>query len=125
MPLTRLPTRLLQDKLANRPDQPGFFSQTDEFARWHHAPLRVPPAYQRLRRLEAAGGHAQLGLIENFQLPLIDGLAQMGFQLQALERARLQALGIELEVAPTQVLGMLHGHVRLADQGIDIACVVG
>ncbi|MOA47885.1 hypothetical protein D3C78_1705630 [compost metagenome] len=48
----------------------------------------------------------------------------MVFQLQALKGAGLQAVGVELEVVPAQMLGMLHGHVRLADQCGDFPGVV-
>ncbi|MNC77820.1 hypothetical protein D3C75_1298840 [compost metagenome] len=55
---------------------------------------------------------------------LFDGLAQLIFQLQALKRAGLQAVGVKLKIVPAQVLGMLHGHVRLVNQHRDLPGVV-
>ncbi|MNR34967.1 hypothetical protein D3C85_1527820 [compost metagenome] len=74
------------------------------------------PAHQRLGSVQPARGEAQLGLVKHLQLLFFDGLAQLIFQLQAFQRAGLQAVGVELEIVAAQVLGMLHGHVRLTDQ---------
>ena len=116
LPLARLPAGLAQDELTDRPDQPGFLGQADKVRRRHLAQGRMLPTHQRLGGVHPPSGQAQLGLVEDAQLPLFDGLAQLVLQLQALQGAGLQALGVELEVVPAQVLGVLHGDVRLAEQ---------
>ncbi|MNQ56810.1 hypothetical protein D3C85_709450 [compost metagenome] len=84
----------------------------------------MAPAHQRLGGIQAVVGQAQLGLVEDFQLAFLDRLAQLGLQLQALQCASLEVVGEELEAIAAQVLGVLHGHVRLADQRGDVAGVV-
>ena len=70
--------------------------------------------------VQAAGSQAQLGLIEHIELALGNGLAQLVLQLQALQGAGAQALGVELEVVAAHMLGVLHGHVGLADQQVQV-----
>ena len=49
----------------------------------------MAPAHQRLGGMQAVVGQAQLGLVEHLQLALFDALAQLVFQLQALQGAGL------------------------------------
>ena len=81
----------------------------------------MQPAHQRLSRVQTAGRQTQLGLVEHLQLILVERLAQLIFQLQTLQRAGLQVLGIELKIIAAQMFGMLHGHVRLTDQRRDLS----
>ncbi|MNF85047.1 hypothetical protein D3C84_674320 [compost metagenome] len=82
------------------------------------------PAHQCLGGIQPACGEAKLGLVKHFQLFFFDGFTQLVFQLQALKRAGLQTVGVELEIVAAQVFGMLHGHVRLTHQRGDFPCVV-
>jgi len=63
-------------------------------------------------------------LVEHRQLLFFNGSAQVVFQLQTFECAGLQTVGEELEIVAAQMFGMLHGHVRLADQRRDLTRVV-
>ncbi|MNC39786.1 hypothetical protein D3C75_884610 [compost metagenome] len=74
------------------------------------------PAHQGLGGIELARGQAQFRLVKHLQLFVFDRFTQMIFQLQALQGAGLQAIGVELEIVTAQMLGVLHGHVRLTDQ---------
>ena len=82
------------------------------------------PADQRLGSLQLASDQAQLGLVKHRELTLVDGFAQVVFQLQTLQGAGLQAVGEELEIIPAQMLGVLHRHIRLADQCRNLPCVI-
>ena len=84
----------------------------------------MTPAHPRLGSVELVVGEVQRGLVEHLQLAFVDGLAQLVLQLQTLQGAGLQVVGEKLEGVATQVLGMLHGHVGLADQCADLAGVV-
>ncbi len=74
------------------------------------------------RRLCAS---ARLGLVEDFQLAALQRLVQLRFEQQALAGAAAQALAEELQAVAAQLLGALHGHVRLADQRGGVAGVSG
>ncbi|MNH05023.1 hypothetical protein D3C79_643350 [compost metagenome] len=83
------------------------------------------PAHQRFGRQQAPLAQAQLGLVVDQQLPLLDGLAQVVLQLQALKGAGTQVLGVELKAVAAQMLGMLLGHVGLADQRAQVKGGIG
>lgn len=101
LPLLRLPASLAHDELANGGDQAGFLRQPDKLPGHHQPALRVAPAHQGFSGLQAAAGNVQFGLVEHFQLLLVDGLAQLVLQLQTLQGAGALAFGEELEsVAP-------------------------
>ena len=57
-----------------------------------------------------------LRLIVEKELVAIQSFAQLTFETQLLESARVHRLGIELEVVAAIVLGAVHGGVGVADQ---------
>ena len=99
------------DAITNSADgaiiRPGFLAGPDEIppaCTWPS--VRMIPAHQRLGGIQSGPWRGtEFRLVKHLQLLLFDGFAQLIFQLQALQRAGLQAVGVELEIVATQMLG--------------------
>ena len=83
------------------------------------------PARQCLETNRAAAGGIDLRLIMQQQLTVVDCPPQGAFQVGTLRRRLVHARGKELEVGPPQRLGVIHGHVGILQQGVDVGTIVG
>ena len=120
-----LATGLVQHPAAHRHDHAGFLQGGDELAGRHQALLRVAPAQQRLHPHHAVTAQVQLGLVVQHELVAFQGAAQLAFQVQALEGARVHVGGIETVATATLGLGAVHGRVGVAQQRFRVTAILG
>jgi hypothetical protein len=107
-----------QRPLAEFHDQAGLLGLADELRRIHHAALRMLPAHQRLHPGEAAVGTHD-GLVMQAQFAPYQGVAQVVFQHGHLVQHFLHGGTEETIGIAAGRLGLVHGHVGLAQQVID------
>src|SRR5919202_560560 len=81
----------VQHPPGQRRHEPGGLGQLDEGIGEQQSPLGVLPAHQRLHAVDPAGRQAQLRLVVQHQLALVDGPPQLGDGLEAVP-ARAVAL---------------------------------
>jgi hypothetical protein len=87
-------------------------------------PGGMRPADQRLDADHLAVVQAQLRLVDQLELLLIDGLAQGLLQTQALLCMAGHAFGMEAEGIAV-LLGLIQGHVGVAQQVIGVVGILG
>ena len=81
------------------------------------------PAYQRLDADDFACEYLYLWLIVQFELLAFERLAQIMLDRKLLRRGRAHRLFIEEEAAATLSLRMVHRHVRILEQCVEILAV--
>ena len=123
MPGRDLCTRRAQDPLADLDDEPGLLGDGDELVGRQDAELRMPPAQQRFRAGDPAGGDLDLGLVEQHELALVDGLAHLPFQRHALGGVRVHLVGEERVGLAAALLGLVHRHFGVLEQRVGILAV--
>jgi len=84
----------------------------------------VVPAQQRLDAGQALAVAAELRLVEQDELLLLQGMAQVAFQFQALQGAGVHVRLIELEVVFAALLGVVHGSVGVFHQLAEFVAVL-
>ena len=123
-PLHQLPARLLHDELAERDDQPGALGHGDELVGRDQAALGMLPAHERLHADQAPVRGADERLVVDAQLPLGDGLAQLGLDAQ-LVASPLEHGAVEADVlAGPALLGAVHRDVGVAQHRLGPAPAV-
>src|ERR1700684_2723709 len=80
---TALPARFFEDPSVDGNDQAGFFGDADKIRGTHDFRLVSQPPDQSLHACDLAGGEADNRLVENAELPALDGLAQLCFQFHS------------------------------------------
>jgi hypothetical protein len=78
-----------------------------------HSPI---PPDERFEFDDASVGERADWLVEHAQLLALERLAKLGFDFQALERARFHAVVEDGRARLPVALGAIHGHVRVAQQ---------
>ena len=96
-----------------------------EVCRLDEAALRVAPADQGLVAFDPAVGEADHGLVVQLELPGRHGLAQAPVDFQPIAHASAQRRGIELGLAPAQLLRPVHRGVGVPDQSLDVLPILG
>src|SRR5207253_871521 len=89
LPGGQLAARLLEDPRAERHDHPGLFGDADEALRRNGAALGMRPAAKRLDAGNLARAQIEDRLVDEIELPLLDGAAQ-----RALEPELRRHLGV-------------------------------
>ena len=74
------------------------------------------PAQQRLHAGDLAGVHFHQRLVMQHKLVPSQRLSQSGFEFQAPRRAHIEFRGIELEIVPAHLFGVVHGDVGVLQQ---------
>ena len=97
---------------ADRHDQAGLLGQRDELGRRHQAEVGMVPAQQRLDAEHGAVGEADLGLVVDHELALLERLPQPALQHQPLEGGRVHVVGVELVVVAALLLGAATARCR-------------
>ena len=85
----------------------------------------TPPAYQRLGTDHAATAQADLGLVEQIELLVLQSLAQIDLHLHARLRIDVHLPGEEAVVAPAAVLGTIQRGIRILAHRIEVVAIVG
>ncbi len=116
MPVLELTAGFGQDPVADFHDQPELFEHRDEVAGRHQPAARMAPAQQGFRARQAFAVAAELRLVEEGELLLLQGVAQVAFQLQTLQRGRVHVGLIELEVVLAALFGVIHRRVGVLHQ---------
>ena len=84
----------------------------------------MPPAHERFDAGNATAGHVGLGLIEELQLVLLDGGAQLGGEGQTVRRVLVLLGRIDAELALIP-LGHVHGDVGAPQQRARVGPMLG
>ena len=83
------------------------------------------PAQQDLDTGYPAAGGRDLRLVMKVQFPPLQGVAQVRLELHSFHQALVEGLGEKTILPPPLVLGLVHGGIRLLQQVVDVARVVG
>ena len=122
-PRGHLRARGLDDPVAERVDQAEAFGERDEEVGADHAAHRMMPAQQRLDAADHVPARVDLRLIVQFELPAIDGLAQVVDEVELVGHVAVH-VRLEQRVRPaTGALRGLHGRVGLGQQTAAIAMI--
>jgi hypothetical protein len=109
-PLAALAQGLVEHVVGQGGDEPGPFGQGDELIRRDQTMFGVLPAHQRLHPEDLPGVGADLGLVVQQQLLLLQGPAQLAEQGEA-PGAVLVLFGVEQREPGMGLLGGVHGDV--------------
>ena len=113
-PHPRLAAGLPQDPGAERHDQSAFLGQRDELNRAQQPPSGVLPAHQGLHPHQSQVMEVDDGLIVEHELRTLEGPVQFVGDPQALGRRQFVIFGVEGDPGRAEVLGAVHGHIRIA-----------
>ena len=115
---------LTQHPFADWNDQAGLLGQTDEAIGWHQSHRRMPPTQQRLTAGDPPATDIDLRLIEQFQLPARQRLAQLQFHRAARLNCRVH-LGLEeTEHAASVLLGPIQREIGALEHQVGIQPVL-
>ena len=87
--------------------------------------LRMMPADQGLETHHCARAQADLGLVADLELVFPQGPAHVCFHLGALDGRAGHFFHVVLESAPSCFLGLEHGRVSIAQQGMGVMTILG
>ena len=124
LPALRVPHRgLVQGDLEHDPGhgvhQTRFFDQVQESVGVEQTPGGVVPAPQCLHVVDVAGGQVDLGPVVDDGLVVGQRLAQFIDRLQPGGEARVVGTAVDV-VAVAGTLGLVHGYVGFAQQGVQV-----
>ncbi len=122
-PQGRLAARLLQHPAAQFDDQAAVLGHRDETVRRHRPQGGAVPAQQGfdLAHPAAAGLRDDLVCKPEFAGP--DGLAQGAVDHQRVAGGRVHGVAEKAQLAPARLLGLVHGDVGVAQQGVAVRAV--
>ncbi|MCY1276714.1 hypothetical protein D9M70_253820 [compost metagenome] len=124
VPDLELAAGLAQQPVADLGDQAELLQHRHELRRGDQPAARVLPAQQRLGAGQAAAVAGELRLVVQGELVLLDGAAQVAFQLQALQRAGVHFRLVELVVVLAHFLGVVHRRVGVLHQLVQLGAVL-
>ena len=124
LPGHALLARLAHDPFAHRYDQAVFLHDGNEAVRQHQALAGTAPAQQHFHAMQAARGDIDDGLVKQFELLQRQRRAQAAFQVEVQGRRLVHRLREELIIIAAIALGVVHGRIGMAHQGVDIAAIV-
>ena len=113
-----MPARLVEHELAEGSDETGLFGDGDEFGRGHEAALGVLPSHESLDAEHRGAAQAHDRLKVHAQLITLEGPAQVGLDLEALEGDRTHAPLERLDPVASPLLGPVHGRVGIAQERV-------
>jgi hypothetical protein len=112
-----------QDPAADWHNQTDLFGERDEFHGRKQAELRMNPTQQRLDSRDVSGRDIDFGLVMKLELIEFEGIAQLCFEREPLERLSSGFLGEEAEVVLSILLGKIHRHIGVLRQGVFVYAV--
>jgi hypothetical protein len=124
-PYPGLRARLAHDPLADRDDQADLLGQGDELRGRDEAALGMSPSDQRLGADEPAVRHVHLRLVVQLELVSLERLSKRRLEGQAMERDPAHRPFVELVAVAARPLGLVHGHVRVLQERLDLLAVLG
>ena len=116
LPIAGLAARPIEDPAPDVDDESGLFRERDELQRSEQPAARMLPAYECLEPVDPAGRELDGGLVVHDELVALQRAAQIGFELQAVERGVVQGRLEPAHAGFAVALGEVHGHVGVADQ---------
>ena len=116
LPALQLTAGLLDDPEADRNEGAALLGEVDEVGGHEEAARRMVPAQERLEAHDLARLDGELGLVEEAQLVLGDGLAQVGLEVELLHGRRSRFEVEDLEASPAFSLGAVEGDVGAAEE---------
>ncbi len=123
LPQPVLPAGLAQHPFADRTDQAGVLGQRDEVRRRDQAALRMLPADQGLDAGDQAAAQVHLRLVEQHQFGPLQGLAQVGFHVQAPPHGDTHVGLPEMVPPAASRLGLIQGRFGVPNQPVQTAVV--
>jgi hypothetical protein len=108
-------TRLVDDPVRQRPDQPARFGERDELARRHEPPVAQPP-HEGLEADCPAGLELDDGLVVEPQVAGRDRHVEIGTELELGHGRDLHRRLEHLETALATALRQVHRNVGVADE---------
>jgi hypothetical protein len=116
MPISRPPALHVDHPAADGHDQPGLLRQRDELVGRHDAAPRMTPADQGLGADDGLAGKIEDGLVEQEELLVPEGRAQIDLELQAIPGIWIHArVEHRVAVLPRR-LGCVEGQVGVAQE---------
>src|ERR1700733_3420217 len=82
------------------------------------------PADERLRTPDLPGLEIHFGLVMQYELILLQSVAQAGLMRLPLKRAYIHFSLEELIVIAAGILGLQHGGIRMLQQGIGVGAII-
>ena len=122
-PLQALGAGHLDDPAADLVDQPGFLGHRDELVRWNIAALGMLPAQQGFHYPDLLAVNIVLGLVVDAELVLFQRGAQVAFHRHPCLDVLGQAGFIIMVTIAPEILGLVHGGIRVLHQGHDVVAV--
>ncbi len=96
--------------------------ERQELAGREQAPLRVVPADERLDRVDISGRELDSRLVVDDELAVGDRAPQLADEREPVRRVVVVLLRVEHR--PVGLLAVVHGHVCVPDEGLDVVAVV-
>src|SRR6266508_3653776 len=116
LPVAGLLAGAVQHPGADRDQQAGLLGKGDEAARGQQPPGWVLPAHQRLQAGDPPAGKVNDRLLAKAELVAVQGAAQIGLQLGAVDDSGAHARVEDPKARSAVGLGLVHGHVGVTDQ---------
>ena len=123
-PLRELAARLVQHPRADGVDEAALLGDGNEPPRRDGAQLRMLPAQERFDAAQAAGGGIDARLIVQRKLVALDRAAQARLHVEPLLGAQVEILRDVVHLVAAAALGLVHRHVGMAHQVVDILPVL-
>ena len=114
----------LEHHPGHRAHQTCLFDQVQEGVGVEQAAGGVVPAHQRLHAVHVAGGQVDLGLVVHDELVTGQCGPQLLHRLQPSGKVGFVSTAVDV-MAVGGSLGLVHGDVGLAQQGVQVGAVVG
>ena len=103
---------------ADRHNQAGLLGRRDEISRQDQSAIGVLPAQEALEAIQAAARELDDRLIVQLELAPVDGVAQIGLQLETHQRPLPHAGVEQFRAGLPEGLGPVHRRVGVAQDGL-------
>ena len=97
--------------------------ERQELARREQASFRMVPADERLDRVDVPGRELDPRLVVDDELTVGDRASQLADEREAVRR--IVVVLRRVEHRPVGLLAVVHGHVRVPDEGLDVVAMIG
>src|SRR5690606_4484214 len=113
-PTARLAAGFARDPAVEADDQAGLLGDRNDVGRRHQATLGMFPAHQRFVALEPAAFGQHDRLVDQREIIVVDGVAQVRLQFQAVERDAIHLLIVEGVAVAAALLAAVHRQIGAA-----------
>ena len=114
-----MPASVVKQLTVDGQDDSGLVRNRNEFPR-HDQTLGTLPATERLEPYDLAVVQGDDGLVVNAELVQLEGFAQVSFELQTFDGARMHSMVEHFTARFAGALGAIHGNLGVAE---DVLCL--